>query len=284
MYAVEKGAPLDERVFSALATSPSCSKRAAQAVFARLRQQRHQDGLSCPSGAYFSAARAGNTAFLASASPLPADRYPEFAEHLLLAAAAGCSFNDANCLKKVNGLLRRHTHTQQLSATLTEASVLRVCVAAAGAGRLPALRYVHEVIRPSPPCVVLSCRVCDVAPLFVAMEQGRSDRMTSSPSFVQAVLNSSVACCGEGSGAGRALLEDRARAALSFFRRFGYLPQAVPFDVRVRAAFRWRRRALQRAVHRIEDAWLAYQFAPRGLRPPNPPRVCHWSPQMFHVA
>ena len=118
-------------------------------------------------------------------------------------------------------------------------------------------------------------RGAPVAPLFIAMEQGRSDRMTSSPSFVQAVLNISMAYCGKGSGAGRALLEDRARATLSFFRRFGHLPQTVPFDVRARAvrrltviaviaraAFRWRRRALQRAVHRIEDAWLAYQYAP----------------------
>lgn len=60
-------------------------------------------------------------------------------------------------------------------------------------------------------------RGAPVAPLFVAMEQGRSDRMTSSPSFMLAVLNSSMACCGKGSGASRTLLEDRARAALSFF-------------------------------------------------------------------
>lgn len=334
MYAMKRCAPLDESVFSALATSSACSKRAASAAFARLRQQQQ---ISCPSDAYFLAACAGNMVFL-GACPLPTDRYPEFAEHLLLAAAAR-RFDYSNCVKKVYKLLRR--------PPLSKGSVIRLCVAAAGAGNLDALRYAHEVIRRfcsrddnddglpvslcdaaasygSVSCLMyarerrypLSARItvhamtdlaclkyvretcgaewapdtitsgeknfatlryalrCGalVAPLFVAIERGRSNYDASTYSTL---LSNSMACCGKGSHASRVLLEDRARAALSFYRLFGHLPETVPFDVRARAVrrmraiavvaratFRSRHRALQRAVHRIEDAWLAYRFAP----------------------
>lgn len=73
----------------------------------------------------------------------------------------------------------------------------------------------------------------------------------------------------------RGLREDRARAALAYFLHYRSLPLNVPIDIRwrafrrlralrtlVSAVFRIRRTMLARVIGRIEDAWLAYRFAP----------------------
>jgi hypothetical protein len=73
----------------------------------------------------------------------------------------------------------------------------------------------------------------------------------------------------------RRLLNDRAKALSTHYVRYGRVPECASFDIRtralrrlrairalVRAVLEMRRSMLLRTVKKIEDAWLAYKFAP----------------------